>query len=139
MILDEKKIKCIELLVSGKYSKTEIAKIIKVDRGSIYLWLDNKQFATELEKYAERIKKYGEVKIKSKLSEYIDQMHILATTAESENVRQSCLQYLIDKTMGRTPTKMEVTTNEDKKDNIIDIDKEIELLDAVDLEPEDVK
>ncbi|WP_010249190.1 phBC6A51 family helix-turn-helix protein [Acetivibrio cellulolyticus] len=108
-MLDERQLKAIALLIENNRKKTEIAEIVGVSRQCIYDWMKNTEFSTELDSRLQEIKTYGENNIKANLYKYIQTVDVLASTAESEKIRLDAAQYLIDRVLGKTTSKLDIT------------------------------
>ena len=120
-MLDERKYKAIALLAENVHQKTDIAEIVGVSRQTIYDWLKDPEFVAELDSVLQSIKSFGEKSIKSNLAKYIKNVDILANCAESEKIRLEANMYLIDRVLGKTTSKIDVTA-ESMQINTIDHD-----------------
>lgn len=159
-MLDKRQRKAIALLIENQYKKTEIADMVGVTRQTIYNWLENEEFVTELNDTLHKIKVFGENSIKANLQQYINQIQKLAVTAESEKTRLEAATYLVDRVLGKTTSKIDLTAEakqtveensedilrsfenirykEDIEDNDIDvIDVEDNDVDVIDVEEEE--
>jgi len=108
-LLDKRQRKAIALLIENQYKKTEIADMVGVTRQTIYNWLENEEFVTELNDTLHKIKVFGENSIKANLQQYINQIQKLAVTAESEKTRLEAATYLVDRVLGKTTSKIDLT------------------------------
>ena len=129
-MLDERKERAITLLLEGN-KPTNISIVVGCARQTIYEWLKNDEFATELDRRRQEIITSGNSMILNKLSKYIDGVDIIALDSESDKSRLDALTYLIDRVLGKTTTRIEATAV-DNKDNVnIDVlDAEINEIDA---------
>jgi len=125
-MLDEKKMMAIELLVKGELTKTEIAKRCGKSRQWLYNAFDDKEFMAELDRRLHQIQTYGENRIKATLQDRINNIIYLAENAESEKVRLDASQYLLDRVLGKTTSKMEIKPLINQDEEVIDIDEELE-------------
>lgn len=121
-MLTEEKIQCIEYLVQG-VTKTEIAKLIGKSRNAIYLWLEDGEFKSELNKRIQERKTEAKSKLNTKLPQAIDKVWYLIENAESDKVKGDLLKYWIDREMG-TPTSMtkDLTEIVEAKEVVVDLD-----------------
>jgi len=119
MIIDEQKRKAIELLVAGEYTKTDIAEIVGVSRQCIYNWLDNGDFVKALDTRLQSITTLAEKEFDAKLEKAIDEYWKLAMTTQDSRTKEKALSYWIDRCLGKTTTKLDVSS-EVKVDNRID-------------------
>lgn len=118
-MLDERKLKFIDLLIEGRTSKTDMAKLIGVHRTSLYDWLEEDAVQAELHRRLQLIKNQGEKKIASQLEPVIDELFRIALTATDTRSRNNACQYLVNRVLG-TPTSnvsvdSEVTTTTDTR------------------------
>lgn len=111
-MLHEKQLLAINLLVEGKQKRTDIAKACGVSRNALYDWMDNVEFKAEWEKSLQRIINYGEQSIKANLDKHIQNILVLANSAESEKIKLDANCYLIDRVLGKTTTKIDVTAEQ---------------------------
>ncbi|WP_346905913.1 IS630 transposase-related protein [Clostridium sp.] len=127
MIISDTHLKAIEYIIEGK-SMTDIAKICGIGRATLYNWLDNKEFKAELDKQRQDIKTNIETKVVSKLGVYLDELHRIATTSKNDKERRSACEYLVDRALGKSTTKVADVTEESNKNSVEDIDDMIEKI-----------
>ena len=133
MQLGEKQYRAMELIIQGE-TISDIAKMLKVSRGTIYNWLDDENFKADLNKQRQEIKNASKERINACIGIYISELHKIATTSQSEKARIEASTYLLNRVLG-TPTRVQqdITEEETKENNNIDIDsvlQEIELKEA---------
>ena len=116
-MLDEKKEKVITLIMKGE-QYVDIAKLTGVGRSTIYEWLKDSDFAAELDKRRQEIKTQGNNLILRELGSYIGELKRIALCGESEKVRSDTAQYLVDRVLGKTTTKIETNAEQDSKNNV---------------------
>lgn len=121
MVLNKRHYEAIELLIKGE-NITNVAKIVGVDRTSIYNWFKDKEFKATLNEYQQSIKTEGENILKSKLTTYIQELEKIALTGKSEKNKLDALEYLVNRVMGTPTNKVEQTIEDKKEDDNIDID-----------------
>ena len=135
-MLNDKQLECIELLMDG-VNKTAIADKIKVNRKTIYGWLEKEEFKLELDRRKQEISKHALSDLKGDTKQILEAVKKLGYEAESEAVRLSALNSLLDRILGKATAKQEIelsnTDNnadidldsllEDKDSNVIDLDK----------------
>ena len=135
-MLNDKQLECIELLMDGA-NKTAIADKIKVNRKTIYGWLEKEEFKLELDRRKQEISKHALSDLKGDTKQILEAVKKLGYEAESEAVRLSALNSLLDRILGKATAKQEIelsnTDNntdvdldsllEDKDSNVIDLDK----------------
>ena len=135
-MLNDKQLECIELLMDG-VNKTAIADKIKVNRKTIYGWLEKEEFKLELDRRQQEISKHALSDLKGDTKQILEAVKELGYKAESEAVRLQALNSLLDRILGKATAKQEIelsnTDNntdidldsllEDKDSNVIDLDK----------------
>ncbi|MBP3931775.1 MAG: helix-turn-helix domain-containing protein [Peptostreptococcaceae bacterium] len=122
MQLGEKQYKVMELIIQGE-TISDIAKMMKVSRGTIYNWLDDENFKADLNKQRQEIKDASKERINANIGIYIGELHKIATTSPSEKARIEASVYLLNRVLG-TPTRVQqdITEDTNKEDNSINID-----------------
>lgn len=131
MLITEKHCKAIELIVEGR-NITDVAKIIGVERKTIYNWLEKAEFKVELHKRKQCLKLEAEERLDSRLNQYIEELHNMAMCGKSEKIKHDSLCYLVDRILGK-PTSKVINIEEleqEVKDKVIDIDNIIQELDV---------
>ena len=129
MQLGEKQYRAMELIIQGE-TISDIAKILKVSRGTIYNWLDDENFKADLNKQRQEIKNASKERINACIGIYISELHKIATTSQSEKARIEASTYLLNRVLG-TPTRVQqdITEEETKENNNIDIDSVLQEID----------
>ena len=129
MQLGEKQYRAMELIIQGE-TISDIAKMLKVSRGTIYNWLDDENFKADLNKQRQEIKNASKERINACIGIYISELHKIATTSQSEKARIEASTYLLNRVLG-TPTRVQqdITEEETKENNNIDIDSVLEEID----------
>lgn len=131
-MLQEKQMIAIELLCEGK-PKTEVCKEINLSRRTLYNWLDDLEFKTELERLEKGKKKEAQSTINSHVIKYISELEKIAFNSKSDKLKSEVLMYLLDRSLGKPTTKTEnvnVSTEENKENDIVtwdDNDNVLEL------------
>ena len=135
-MLNNKQLKAIDMLMDG-VNKTAIADKIKVNRTTLYNWLENEEFKLELDRRQQEISRHALSDLKGDTKQILEAVKELGYKAESEAVRLSALNSLLDRILGKATAKQEIelsnTDNntdvdldsllEDKDSNVIDLDK----------------
>ena len=129
MQLGEKQYRAMELIIQGE-TISDIAKMLKVSRGTIYNWLDDENFKADLNKQRQEIKNASKERINACIGIYISELHKIATTSQSEKARIEASTYLLNRVLG-TPTRVQqdITEEETKENNNIDIDSVLQEID----------
>lgn len=128
--LDTRQLKAIELLASGETIRV-VADSVGVNRKTIYDWLKKENFKAELDRQVKELKSNVEKKLLSNVNPFLDELTKIALYSESDKTRLDAITYCINRLVG-TPTKVQqdITEEETKENNNIDIDsvlEEIEL------------
>lgn len=125
-MLTQQQIVCIEHLTIGTMTIQEIADNIGCTTRVIYKWKNNQEFKAELEKHSREFQSgiISEANnlLTSKLGQAVNNIITIANDkTASEKVRLDANQYLINRILGNTTTKIEqsntdTTGNKDIKD-----------------------
>lgn len=131
-MIDKQKSEAINYLVEGLKTREEIAKIIGVGERTLYRWLKDTEFKAECQKRAELFEndllRESQSLLKHKLGNAIDNIVEIANNPKTkEETRLRANQYLVDRVLGNTTTKIEQSNEGDNKDKQpVDIDKVLE-------------
>ena len=117
--LSELQIKCIEYLSSGKYPKTEIARILGIDRTTIYRWCKNDDFVAELNEATEDKKRQAINYINSKAYEAAVEYWKLCEQTTDKRTKEKALSGWLDRALGKSRQFVQF---EDKRDLSDDYD-----------------
>lgn len=139
-MLTNQQIECIENLVIGTLTIKEIASKIGCTPRAIYKWKLNEEFRTEWNKrsldFKSGIIQEAQDLLTSKLGIAIGNIVDIANDKNtSDKVRLDANQYLVNRILGNTTTKIEQNISDGKDDTYIDIDN---LLDDLEEEQEEV-
>lgn len=126
-MLTNQQIECIENLVVGTMTNKEIAKKIGCTERVIYKWKLNEEFKAEWKKrslaFETGIIQEAHNLLTSKLGVAINNIIEIANDKnESAKTRLDANEYLINRILGNTTTKIEQTIEDKKEDDNIDID-----------------
>ncbi|MDF1496328.1 helix-turn-helix domain-containing protein [Caproiciproducens sp. CPB-2] len=119
-MLSDKKQKLVDLLIEGKSTKTDIAKLLDVSRTCIYDYLDDPEVQAELNTRLTAIRDQSQKKFVAQLDPVIDELYKIALTATDTRSRKDACIYLINRVLG-TPTNNSNITDERNQDEDIDI------------------
>lgn len=131
-MLDERKVSMIDLRMKGK-GNVEIAKVLGVSRTSIYNWLQEDEVKAELARCVQEIKTHSQNRFNVDIDVMIDNARDLALNSESDKIKSDMTQYWIDRTLGKTTTRLEVDDGRDEKDKV-DVDVLNDEIDEFDKE-----
>lgn len=130
MILAEKHLKAIDLIIEGK-NLTDISKILKVSRTSIYNWLKDKEFNNELNKRKQEIKSKGMDKMLCELELHLNNISNLALNSASDAVRLNASSFYVEHVLGKATTKIEATTESKEDEKDINMDEILAQVDNI--------
>lgn len=105
----------IDLLLQGEQI-TDIAKIVGVNRSTIYVWKDKPYIKAELDRRRQDLKKTAHNLITRDICTYVDNIKDLANNSTDQRVRLQANKYLIDQCLGSPTTAKEETINTDTGD-----------------------
>ena len=117
--LSELQLKCIEMLSSGKYPKTEIAQVLKIDRKRIYRWLKNDDSVAELRQTTEDKKRQTIDFINIKAYEAAVEYWKLCTQTTDKRTKEKALASWLDRCIGKPSQHVQF---EDKREVSDDYD-----------------
>ena len=112
-MLDERQIKCIELLLKGT-TVTDTAKEINVNRGTIYDWMGKEEFKAELDRCQQELINSAIYKLKRAAPVAADKL-IKLLNGKYEKTQLNAAIDLLDRTAGKATTKVEVSNDKDSK------------------------
>ncbi|MBU3171367.1 helix-turn-helix domain-containing protein [Clostridium estertheticum] len=129
-MLDDNKLQCIQLIVKGE-SKTEIAKLIKVSRKTIYNWIEDEEFKKELSEMREESKNRAKEIINNEAVKAAKIVVDLMQKAKSEKVRYGAASDILDRGLGKATSRMELADSREGEDDIsVDVlEQEIKEID----------
>lgn len=130
MILAEKHLKAIDLIIEGK-NLTDISKILKVSRTSIYNWLKDKEFNNELNKRKHEIKLKGMDKMLCELELHLNNISNLALNSSSDAVRLNASSFYVEHVLGKATTKIEASTENKEDEKEVNIDDILAQVDNI--------
>lgn len=116
-MLHEKQLEAAIMLAEGK-SKTEIATELKISRQTLYDWLKLEEFNEEVNRIIKLSKDETEKRLTFNIDKYVKELENIAFNSKSEKTKSDTLQYLIDRVLGKTTTKVQDISEpkETKKD-----------------------
>ncbi|KEH95737.1 hypothetical protein Z962_07885 [Clostridium botulinum C/D str. BKT12695] len=125
-MLNKEQMKAMELLLNGE-TITDTAKVVGVERKTIYRWMEKKEWKDNWNKCIQEIKTEGNNRIIKNLDKYVTELEKIALTSISDKTRADTLTYLINRILG-TPTNktQDVTEDKDKKDDFVNLDNIVE-------------
>jgi hypothetical protein len=118
-MINEKQSMAIDLLIEGIHNKIDIAKSCGKSRTWLYdSVINNDECKAEMNNRLQEIKNDGLCRIKSNLGSYINNIIMIANSAESDKIKLDANEYLINRVMGGITTKVEDVSNKKDNDNI---------------------
>ena len=133
-MLTQQQVECIERLCAGTKTMAQIAKEIGCSRETISKWKNhNEEFKAELHKrshdFESNLIDEAQSLLKRKLGVAIDNILEIATSdSVKEETRLKANQYLVDRVLGNTTTKIEQEVNEKKEDAKVDIESTLKAI-----------
>ena len=132
-MLTQQQRECLEMLIVGTKTTTEIAKEIGVSRETVSKWKNrNEEFKRELDKRSRQFETglidEAESLLKRTLGQAVGNIIEIANNPKNkEETRLKASQYLVDRVLGNTTTKIEQTNDDKAKDKEpINIDEVLE-------------
>lgn len=105
-MLDVRKEKMIELHLLGT-QKTVIARELGCNRASIYNWLEDAEVKQEIEKRQKEIISKSNSFILGNVQTHLDVLHSIAVDQKDKRSALTASIYLIDRALGKIPTKID--------------------------------
>ena len=118
----------IELLISGEYKMQEIADLVGVARNTLYTWLEREEVKAEMNKRLQEIRTNASKLFDAKLDKAIDEYWKLAMTTTDVRTKQIALSYWIDRSLGKTTTKLDIADS--RADTSVSDDDILTAIDA---------
>lgn len=133
-MIDERKEKVISLILQGT-NKSDIAKILKISRSTLYDWLKDSDLINQMKLQRNELIECGNERLTNRLDTYLDILHKIATTSKDSRTQASVSMYLTDRILGKTATH--IMTNEREKDkDVVPLDVLAAELDEFEREDE---
>lgn len=130
MALTDKQREAIEYIVKGE-NISNVAKLVKVNRTTIYEWMKKEEFKSEVDSLTTEMKNGVKQKINAKIDSVFDQVYKIATTSKSEKNKLDACTYLLDQALGRATSKVADVTDKETDNAKVDLDNEMKDLDNV--------
>ncbi len=111
--LNEKQMRCIEMMIEDSMEITKIAKELGVSRTTIYNWMKDERFKAELDKNEQDIKTRVNRVIVHRLPEAIEKLWALTNSTDGRTKLKATKEW-VDRGLGKVSTSM---TIEDKRSN----------------------
>ncbi len=119
-MLDERKIKLIELIIEGSLNKTEMAKQIGVARQTLYEWMAQEEWIAEYDRLLQEIKTNANKMFNAKLDNVIDEWYKMMMDESCEKrTRAKLLVDWVDRSLGKPTSRLEVSEN--NEDTPVDV------------------
>lgn len=133
-MLDNRKIKAVELLLDGSYTMTEVAEKVGVSRQTFYRWrTQDEEFMNYYEERKDIHEKIIEQKFGEKIDVVSDTLFDIITNEEVENhVRYNAAKYWIDRVYGRPGSTLDLNNN-------VSVDREADERDILSIFEEDLE
>lgn len=127
-MLNNNQLKFIELYGKG-CNISDIAKEVGVSRPTIYSYMGNREVKAELDKRSKEVRDSATQSMSNNVNRYIRELEKIAFGSESDKTRADAIQYLMDRVLGRATNKIADVTEEENKNNNIDLDADMKELD----------
>ena len=89
---------------------TMIAKIVNTSRTTIYNWCRDAEFKKELELRRKQIVDSGNAYVMAHTMSYLEVIHKLAMSTSDKRTALMAAQYLVDRSLGKVSTRLDITT-----------------------------
>ena len=112
--LDHRQNEMINLILGGA-NITDVAKILNVNRNTIYNWLNKDYVKAELDKRRQELTRQGNAIILKDLATYIRNIQALANDPSDKRTALAANQYLINRIYGNPKDQIDI--GQDNDDN----------------------
>ena len=123
-MLNEQKMRAIDLVAEGELNKSEVAHRVGISRPTLYKWLDDEEFTAEVNSRLHKERVLAERKIDAKLDFAVGKLYEIAQDDSNRRVQADVLRYLVDRSLGKPTTKLDLETsineNKDVGDDVLD-------------------
>ena len=122
-MLDERKIKLIELIIEGTLNKTEIAKQLGISRNCMYDWMRSEEWIAAYDKRLQEIKTNANKLFNAKLDSVIDEWYRMMMDDSCEKrTRAKLMVDWVDRSLGKATAKLEISDNKEDQEpvNVLD-------------------
>ena len=106
-MITEQKEKAITRLLKGDYL-VDICKDINLSRPTLNGWRKDPEFMAELEARRKEIVKSGNDYVLAKTTGYLEELDDLAMQSADARTKASVLMYLVDRSLGKTVSRIEL-------------------------------
>ena len=111
-MIDERKIKLIELIIEGSLNKTQMAEQIGVSRQCMYDWMAQSEWIAEYDRRLQEIKTNANKLFNAKLDNVIDEWYKMMMDESCEKrTRAKLMVDWVDRSLGKPTSRLEVTEN----------------------------
>lgn len=124
-MLDALELRAIELLATGEHTKTNIAKVCNKSRQWLWELECSENGKAELNKRLQQVQMFGENMLKATVQDRLNDIIVLAKTAESEKIRLEANVYLANRVYGNPSSRLDITATT-KQQEQVDFDAELD-------------
>jgi len=113
--ITKKQLKCVEMLIKGEQTRTDIAKELGISRDTLYKWMKKDEFQAALQKRTDEIKRQAIQYLDSKS---LDAAHKLWEVAESDKDTRSKLEAVnsvLNRSLGKGNQNITIEDNRENK------------------------
>ena len=119
------------MVVSGEYTKGDIAKKLQCSRQWVYELLSKDDVKTEIDKRLSEIRNHAGKRFDAHLDIVIDKLYEIITTAKDVRTVNNACQFWIERSLGRIANNVELEVKQPNKiitdDDILSLDDKITL------------
>jgi len=124
-MLNDKKIKVIEMIATGDYTISEVMEQVGMHRTTYYDWARDKEFMAELDKRLQAMKTKASKDFTSRLPDAIEEYWKLCQPNVEPRTREKALSTWIERSLGRISSTINI--NDERTD-----ETEVDILAAMD-------
>ncbi|SDJ76485.1 phBC6A51 family helix-turn-helix protein [Salimicrobium halophilum] len=117
-MLDERQMRAIEYVAEGQLNRSDIAKRVGISRPTLYKWLDDDEFVSEVNSRLQKERGLAEKKIDAKLDFAVGKLYEIAQDNSNRRVQADVLKYLVDRSLGKPTTKLDLDASLNDEKNV---------------------
>jgi len=123
-MLDNKKLRAIEMLSLGEMTVKAISEELEVSRTTIYSWLKDPKFKAKLEEMNKLRDAFLKQELKDKAKDYLKELEKLGKKSKNDMVRLRAIEDLLAHSGWNQQTEITINTNDTNKNALLELWKE---------------
>lgn len=108
LMLDERQMLALDKLVEGTHTRSAIARDLNISRQTLYNYLENAEFAAELDKRMKEAKGLVEKRLNTKMDFALDNILKIAADSSNQRTMLEANKYILDRCLGKPTSKVDL-------------------------------